>query len=141
MADNSTLNLMLKIRADLADASRALQGLAGDVEDVGSAATTSSQKLSTTARAQAGNHRPEPPGGGGGAGGGQDKGKGQGQQSPPGKNDNPDNDVLEAPDKSEAAEAQARATVNKAINVVKPGRPGPAAKYSCRNTTPRDSRR
>lgn len=52
MADNSTLNLMLKIRADLADASRALQGLAGDVEDVGSAATTSSQKLSTTARAQ-----------------------------------------------------------------------------------------
>ncbi|WP_241184579.1 phage tail length tape measure family protein, partial [Klebsiella michiganensis] len=41
-----------KIRADLADASRALQGLAGDVEDVGSAATTSSQKLSTTARAQ-----------------------------------------------------------------------------------------
>ncbi|MFU2173530.1 phage tail length tape measure family protein [Klebsiella grimontii] len=43
---------MLKIRADLADASRALQGLAGDVEDVGSAATTSSQKLSTTARAQ-----------------------------------------------------------------------------------------
>ena len=62
---------------------------------------------------------PEPPGGGGGAGGGQDKGKGQGQQSPPGKNDNPDNDVLEAPDKSEAAEAQARATVNKAINVAK----------------------
>ncbi|HIF7394209.1 TPA: phage tail length tape measure family protein [Klebsiella pneumoniae] len=52
MADNSTLNLMLKIRADLADASRALQGLAGDVEDVGSAATTSSQKLSNTARAQ-----------------------------------------------------------------------------------------
>ena len=52
MADNSTLNLMLKIRTDLADASRALQGLAGDVEDVGSAATTSSQKLSTTARAQ-----------------------------------------------------------------------------------------
>ncbi|MDM9302317.1 phage tail length tape measure family protein [Klebsiella quasipneumoniae] len=52
MADNSTLNLMLKIRADLADACRALQGLAGDVEDVGSAATTSSQKLSTTARAQ-----------------------------------------------------------------------------------------
>ncbi|EDD2459370.1 phage tail length tape measure family protein [Salmonella enterica] len=52
MAENSTLNLMLKIRADLADASRALQGLAGDVEDVGSAATTSSQKLSTTARAQ-----------------------------------------------------------------------------------------
>lgn len=52
MADNSTLNLMLKICADLADASRALQGLAGDVEDVGSAATTSSQKLSTTARAQ-----------------------------------------------------------------------------------------
>ncbi|MDU7879469.1 phage tail length tape measure family protein [Klebsiella michiganensis] len=52
MADNSTLNLMLKIRADLADASRALQGLAGDVEDVGSAATTSSQKLSTTARVQ-----------------------------------------------------------------------------------------
>ena len=52
MADNSTLNLMLKIRADLADASRALQGLAGDVEEVGSAATTSSQKLSTTARAQ-----------------------------------------------------------------------------------------
>ncbi|WLX93292.1 phage tail length tape measure family protein [Klebsiella pneumoniae] len=52
MADNSTLNLMLKIRADLADASRALQGLAGDVEDVGSAATTSSQKLSTSARAQ-----------------------------------------------------------------------------------------
>ncbi|EIW8591201.1 phage tail length tape measure family protein [Raoultella planticola] len=52
MADNSTLNLMLKIRADLADASRALQDLAGDVEDVGSAATTSSQKLSTTARAQ-----------------------------------------------------------------------------------------
>ncbi|MGS4242418.1 phage tail length tape measure family protein [Serratia marcescens] len=52
MADNSTLNLMLKIRADLADASRALQGLAGDVEDVGSAATTSSQKLSTTTRAQ-----------------------------------------------------------------------------------------
>ncbi|EAR3632790.1 phage tail length tape measure family protein [Salmonella enterica] len=52
MADNSTLNLMLKIRADLADASRALQGLAGDVEDIGSAATTSSQKLSTTARAQ-----------------------------------------------------------------------------------------
>ncbi|WP_241183533.1 phage tail length tape measure family protein [Klebsiella michiganensis] len=40
------------MRADLADASRALQGLAGDVEDVGSAATTSSQKLSTTARAQ-----------------------------------------------------------------------------------------
>ncbi|POT29833.1 phage tail length tape measure family protein [Citrobacter braakii] len=52
MADNSTLNLMLKIRADLADASRALQGLAGDVEEVGSAATTSSQKLDTTARAQ-----------------------------------------------------------------------------------------
>lgn len=52
MADNSTLNLMLKIRADLADASRALQGLAGDVEDVGSAATTSSQKLDTAARAQ-----------------------------------------------------------------------------------------
>lgn len=52
MADNSTLNLMLKIRADLADASRALQDLAGDVEDVGSAATTSSQKLDTAARAQ-----------------------------------------------------------------------------------------
>ncbi|HGT2882730.1 TPA: phage tail length tape measure family protein [Klebsiella variicola] len=52
MADNSTLNLMLKIRADLADASRALQGLAGDVEDVGSAATTSSQKLDSAAHAQ-----------------------------------------------------------------------------------------
>ncbi|HBW5191194.1 TPA: phage tail length tape measure family protein [Klebsiella pneumoniae] len=52
MADNSTLNLMLKIRADLADASRALQGLAGDVEDVGTAATGSSQKLDTAARAQ-----------------------------------------------------------------------------------------
>ncbi|WP_137963027.1 phage tail length tape measure family protein [Klebsiella variicola] len=52
MADNSTLNLMLKIRADLADASRALQGLAGDVEDVGSAATTSSQKLDSAAQAQ-----------------------------------------------------------------------------------------
>ncbi|WP_159185840.1 phage tail length tape measure family protein [Klebsiella pneumoniae] len=54
MADNSTLNLMLKIRADLADASRALQDLAGDVEDVGTAATTSSQKLDTAARAQDG---------------------------------------------------------------------------------------
>ncbi|EPM1363289.1 phage tail length tape measure family protein [Klebsiella pneumoniae] len=43
---------MLKIRADLADASRALQGLAGDVEDVGTAATGSSQKLDTAARAQ-----------------------------------------------------------------------------------------
>ncbi|HDY5342766.1 phage tail length tape measure family protein [Klebsiella variicola] len=52
MADNSTLNLMLKIRADLADASRALQDLAGDVEDVGTAATGSSQKLDTAARAQ-----------------------------------------------------------------------------------------
>ncbi|HHC1723792.1 TPA: phage tail length tape measure family protein [Klebsiella pneumoniae] len=52
MADNSTLNLMLKIRADLADASRALQDLAGDVEDVGTAAAGSSQKLDTTARAQ-----------------------------------------------------------------------------------------
>lgn len=52
MADNSSLNLMLKIRADLADASRALQGLTGDMEDVGSAATASSQKLTTTARAQ-----------------------------------------------------------------------------------------
>ena len=52
MADNSTLNLMLKIRADLADASRALQDLAGDVEDVGSAATTSSQKLDSAAQAQ-----------------------------------------------------------------------------------------
>lgn len=52
MADNSTLNLMLKIRADLADASRALQGLAGDVEDVGTAATGSSQKLDSAARAQ-----------------------------------------------------------------------------------------
>ncbi|HGT4219289.1 TPA: phage tail length tape measure family protein [Klebsiella michiganensis] len=52
MADNSTLNLMLKIRADLADASRALQDLAGDVEDVGTAAAGSSQKLDTAARAQ-----------------------------------------------------------------------------------------
>ena len=52
MSDNSSLNLMLKIRADLADASRALQGLAGDVEDVGSAATGSSQKLDAAARAQ-----------------------------------------------------------------------------------------
>ncbi|HIH9924107.1 TPA: phage tail length tape measure family protein [Klebsiella pneumoniae] len=52
MADNSTLNLMLKIRADLADASRALQDLAGDVEDVGTAATTSSQKLDSAAQAQ-----------------------------------------------------------------------------------------
>ncbi|QLV87847.1 phage tail length tape measure family protein [Citrobacter sp. RHBSTW-00678] len=52
MADNSTLNLMLKIRADLADASRALQGLAGDVEDVGSAATGSAQKLDSSAQAQ-----------------------------------------------------------------------------------------
>lgn len=52
MADNSTLNLMLKIRADLADASRALQGLAGDVEDVGTAATGSSQKLDSAAQAQ-----------------------------------------------------------------------------------------
>lgn len=49
---------------------------------------------------------PEPPGGG----------SGQGQ---PDKNSNPGNDVLEAPDKSEAAEAQARATVSKAINVAK----------------------
>lgn len=60
---------------------------------------------------------PEPPGNGGG------QGKGQGgagkDQNQPGKSDNPDNDVLEAPDKSEAAEAQARATVNKAINVAK----------------------
>lgn len=52
MADNSTLNLMLKIRADLADASRALQDLAGDVEDVGTAATGSSQKLDSAAQAQ-----------------------------------------------------------------------------------------
>ncbi|SXD56308.1 phage tail length tape measure family protein [Klebsiella quasipneumoniae] len=52
MADNSTLNLMLKIRADLADASRALQGLAGDVEDIGAAATDSSQKLDAESRAQ-----------------------------------------------------------------------------------------
>lgn len=52
MADNSTLNLMLKIRADLADASRALQDLAGDVEDVGTAATDSSQKLDSAAQAQ-----------------------------------------------------------------------------------------
>lgn len=52
MADNSTLNLMLKIRADLADASRALQDLAGDVEDVGTAAADSSQKLDTAARAK-----------------------------------------------------------------------------------------
>lgn len=51
MADNSTLNLMLKIRADLADASRALQDLAGDVEDVGTAAAGSSQKLDTASRA------------------------------------------------------------------------------------------
>lgn len=59
---------------------------------------------------------PEPPGGGKGGGQGQGSGSGDGQ---PGKNDNPDNDVLEAPDKSEAAEAQARATVAKAINVAK----------------------
>ncbi|HGN9414344.1 TPA: phage tail length tape measure family protein [Klebsiella pneumoniae] len=52
MADNSTLNLMLKIRTDLADASRALQDLAGDVEDVGTAATGSSQKLDSAAQAQ-----------------------------------------------------------------------------------------
>ena len=52
MADNSNLNLMLKIRADLADASRALQDLAGDVEDVGTAATGSSQKLDSAAQAQ-----------------------------------------------------------------------------------------
>lgn len=52
MADNATLNLMLKIRADLADASRALQDLAGDVEDVGTAATGSSQKLDSAAQAQ-----------------------------------------------------------------------------------------
>ncbi|HID4045059.1 TPA: phage tail length tape measure family protein [Pluralibacter gergoviae] len=52
MADNSTLNLMLKIRADLADASRALQDLAGDVEDVGTAATGSAQKLDSSAQAQ-----------------------------------------------------------------------------------------
>lgn len=52
MADNSTLNLMLKIRADLADASRALQDLAGDVEDVGTAAAGSSQKLDSAAQAQ-----------------------------------------------------------------------------------------
>ncbi|WP_227523445.1 phage tail length tape measure family protein [Klebsiella quasipneumoniae] len=43
---------MLKIRADLADASRALQDLAGDVEDVGTAATGSSQKLDSAAQAQ-----------------------------------------------------------------------------------------
>lgn len=59
---------------------------------------------------------PEPPDGGKGGGQGQGSGSGDGQ---PGKNDNPDNDVLEAPDKSEAAEAQARATVAKAINVAK----------------------
>ena len=51
----------------------------------------------------------DPPNGGGGGGG----------EGTPDKNDNPDNDVLEAPDKSEAAEAQARATVAKAINVAK----------------------
>lgn len=52
MADNSTLNLMLKIRADLADASSALQSLAGDVGDVGKAAASSSQKLDAESRAQ-----------------------------------------------------------------------------------------
>ena len=61
---------------------------------------------------------PEPPGGGSGGSGGQGQGSGDGQPNPD-KNSNPSDDVLEAPDKSEAAEAQARATVNKAINVAK----------------------
>lgn len=63
----------------------------------------------------------EPPGNGGGGSGqqGGQNGNGGQPQSKPDKNTNPDNDVLEAPDKSEAAEAQARATVNKAINVAK----------------------
>lgn len=52
MADNSTLNLMLKIRADLADASSALQSLAGDVDDVGKAAASSTQKLDAESHAQ-----------------------------------------------------------------------------------------
>lgn len=52
---------------------------------------------------------PEPPGDGGGSGG----------DGPPDKNSNPSGDVLDAPDKSESAEAQARAVVSKAINVAK----------------------
>ena len=60
---------------------------------------------------------PEPPGNGGGQG--KEQGGAGKDQNQPGKSDNPDNDVLEAPDKSEAAEAQARATVAKAINVAK----------------------
>ncbi|MDU6132843.1 MAG: hypothetical protein E6639_24445 [Klebsiella pneumoniae] len=49
---DSNLNLVMRIRADMAQASQSLKELSEDITDTGTAAATSARKLDEQSRAQ-----------------------------------------------------------------------------------------